>query len=187
MKKRWYIAYGSNLNLRQMAMRCPTARLLGTGLVENYELQFKGMPHGSFATIGPKKGASVPVGVWEITPRDEIALDVYEGYPRHYFKKNLTVAMEGQEVTAMAYIMNLQMNFGIPTQRYYNTVLEGYEQCGLDVAMLNRAVDASIERYRQALKEPFWNEEDYELMARFDGDIAEPQPEEDMFPGQLHL
>ena len=23
MKKRWYIAYGSNLNLRQMAMRCP--------------------------------------------------------------------------------------------------------------------------------------------------------------------
>ena len=35
MKKRWYIAYGSNLNLRQMAMRCPTARLLGTGLVEN--------------------------------------------------------------------------------------------------------------------------------------------------------
>ena len=41
--------------------------------------------------------------------------------------------------------------------------------------------------YRQALKEPFWNEEDYELMARFDGDIAEPQPEEDMFPGQLHL
>lgn len=53
--------------------------------------------------------------------------------------------------------------------------------------MLNRAVDASIERYRQALKEPFWNEEDYELMARFDGDIAEPQPEEDMFPGQLHL
>lgn len=112
---------------------------------------------------------------------------MYEGYPRHYFKKNLTVAMEGQEVTAMAYIMNLQMNFGIPTQRYYNTVLEGYEQCGLDVAMLNRAVDASIERYRQALKEPFWNEEDYELMARFDGDIAEPQPEEDMFPGQLHL
>ena len=87
----------------------------------------------------------------------------------------------------MVYIMNLQMNFGIPTQRYYNTVLEGYEQCGLDVAMLNRAVDASIERYRQALKEPFWNEEDYELMARFDGDIAEPQPEEDMFPGQLHL
>lgn len=55
---------------------------------------------------------------------------MYEGYPRHYFKKNLTVAMEGQEVTAMAYIMNLQMNFGIPTQRYYNTVLEGMSSVG---------------------------------------------------------
>lgn len=51
MKKRWYIAYGSNLNLRQMAMRCPTARLLGTGLVENYELQFKGMPHGDRKSV----------------------------------------------------------------------------------------------------------------------------------------
>lgn len=187
MKKRWYIAYGSNLNLRQMAMRCPTARLAGTGLVENYELQFKGMPHGAFATIAPQKGAAVPVGVWEITARDEKALDVYEGFPHHYFKKNLTVTMEGQEVTAMAYIMNLQMNFGIPTQRYYNTVLEGYEQNGLDVSVLNRAVDASIERYRQALREPFWDAEDYRLMAKFDEAVEEPRLEEDMLPGQLHL
>ena len=27
MEKRYYIAYGSNLNVRQMMMRCPTARL----------------------------------------------------------------------------------------------------------------------------------------------------------------
>ena len=28
-----YYAYGSNLNLRQMARRCPTAKLLGTGVI----------------------------------------------------------------------------------------------------------------------------------------------------------
>lgn len=43
MKSKLYIAYGSNLNLRQMKYRCPTAKLVGKGTIENYELQFKGM------------------------------------------------------------------------------------------------------------------------------------------------
>lgn len=34
-----YVAYGSNLNKEQMAYRCPTARFLGTGVIEDYELQ----------------------------------------------------------------------------------------------------------------------------------------------------
>ena len=76
MTKRLYIAYGSNLNLRQMAMRCPTAQLVGTGEVRDYELQFKGAPYGAFATIGPKDGASVPVAVWSLRSRDEKALDM---------------------------------------------------------------------------------------------------------------
>ena len=53
MSKKLYIAYGSNLNLKQMKYRCPTAKLVGKGIVENYELQFKGMPHCSYATIAP--------------------------------------------------------------------------------------------------------------------------------------
>ena len=32
MEKRYYIAYGSNLNVRQMLMRCPSARIIGTSL-----------------------------------------------------------------------------------------------------------------------------------------------------------
>ena len=72
-----YIAYGSNLNKEQMAYRCPTARFLGTGVIEDYELQFKGSLHSAFATIAPKEGAQVPVGLWEIQSRDEKRLDLY--------------------------------------------------------------------------------------------------------------
>ena len=36
MKKRLYTAYGSNLNLSQMAMRCPTAKLVGMGTILVY-------------------------------------------------------------------------------------------------------------------------------------------------------
>ena len=45
MSKRLYVAYGSNLNIRQMQHRCPTAKLYGTGTVSDYELQFKGQPN----------------------------------------------------------------------------------------------------------------------------------------------
>lgn len=40
MSKKLYIAYGSNLNLGQMKYRCPTAKLYGTGVIENYEYMF---------------------------------------------------------------------------------------------------------------------------------------------------
>ena len=81
MSKRLYVAYGSNLNIRQMKYRCPGAKLYGRGVIEDYALQFKGQPHGAFATIAPKEGASVPVAVWEISEKNEQALDRYEGYP----------------------------------------------------------------------------------------------------------
>ena len=40
MQKRYYIAYGSNLNIRQMRMRCPHARVVGTAVIKDYELLF---------------------------------------------------------------------------------------------------------------------------------------------------
>ena len=147
MSKRLYVAYGSNLNFRQMKHRCPTAKLYGTGSIDGYELQFKGSPDSAFATIVPKEGASVPVAVWEITPQDERALDRYEGYPSHYFKKTVPVSLDGEEVDAMVYIMNLKMKFGMPSPYYYATVLEGYCDCELDADVLDRAVKDSAQRY----------------------------------------
>lgn len=147
MSKRLYVAYGSNLNKEQMKHRCPTAKLYGTGTIEDYELQFKGTPQCAFATIAPKEGASVPVAVWEIQPRDEAALDRYEGYPSHYFKQNVPVQLDGEEVTAMVYIMNLKMEFGMPSPYYYQTVLEGYHDCGLDTGVLNEAVKDSTQNF----------------------------------------
>lgn len=37
-EKRYYIAYGSNLNVRQMRMRCPHATILGTANLKDWEL-----------------------------------------------------------------------------------------------------------------------------------------------------
>lgn len=147
MSKRLYVAYGSNLNIRQMRHRCPHARLYGTGVIEDYELQFKGRPTSAFATIAPKEGSIVPVAVWEIDQMDEKFLDSYEGYPTHYFKQDVSVKLEDQNVTAMVYIMDLKMEFGMPSSYYYKTVHKGYIDCGLDTKDLNQAVLDSAKQY----------------------------------------
>ena len=51
MKKRYYLAYGSNLNIRQMRMRCPSARIIGTAEIKDYELLIKGSHTGAYLTI----------------------------------------------------------------------------------------------------------------------------------------
>lgn len=62
--KRFYIAYGSNLNVRQMRMRCPDAVIIGTAFIPDYRLLFKGSKSGNYLTIEPHSGSRVPVAVW---------------------------------------------------------------------------------------------------------------------------
>ena len=168
MSKRLYVAYGSNLNIEQMKHRCPTARLYGIGVIEDYELQFKGYPTGAYATIEPKEGSTVPVAVWEIQPKDEIALDRYEGYPSHYFKQDVPVKMDKGEVNAMVYIMNLKMDFGLPSSHYYRVVHEGYNDCGLNTDILLKAVTDSAERFYSSAVQPFQQQDMFEGEDEYD-------------------
>ena len=172
MAKKLYVAYGSNLNKGQMKYRCPTAKFYGTGELHGYELQFKGRNGSAFATIAPKDGASVPVGLWEIQPRDEKALDMYEGFPSHYFKKDVQVQVNGKEVSAMVYVMNLRMNFNLPSPNYYATVHQGYRDCGLDTAALEQALQSSTQHYYDSAVQ-------YEQKSLFDYDEDEPEGDED--------
>jgi len=63
MEKTKYIAYGSNLNLTQMAFRCPTAKPVGSAMLKGWQLTFRGV-----ATLEPDSLAETPVGAWEIEP-----------------------------------------------------------------------------------------------------------------------
>ncbi len=134
-KETLYVAYGSNLNVRQMGFRCPDAMVVGIGLIRDYKLAFRGV-----ATIEPSKGDAVPVGVWKVSKRDEKALDIYEGYPRLYRKETVEVEMaNGETVDAMVYIMNTGRP-GMPAQYYLQTIEQGYGDIGLDIKYLEAAL-----------------------------------------------
>jgi len=137
-----YLAYGSNLNLGQMRQRCPYAVPLGVATLPDYRLLFRGGGRSAVATIEPFVGGSVPVLLWEITPRDEEALDCYEGWPRLYRKETVTVELAGRSVEAMVYIMNGHP-LGQPSPYYLNAIMEGYVSAGFDTAVLDEALAVS--------------------------------------------
>ncbi len=173
LAKKLYVAYGSNLNKEQMRYRCPTAKYYGARVLQGYELQFKGREHSAFATIAPKDGASVPVGLWEIQARDERALDMYEGFPNHYFKKDVPMQVGGKEVSAMVYVMNLRMDVNLPSTSYYATVHQGYRDCGLDTAALAQALQNSTQQfYNSAVR--------YEQQSLFGYGEEESEEDEDL-------
>ena len=139
---KYYLAYGSNLNIRQMQMRCPGAKPVGTMVLEDYELLFKGSKTGSYLTIEEREGGTVPVVVWEVTESDEAALDRYEGFPSFYYKKDINLKYKGirtgkhRTVTAFAYIMHEERPIGVPSNFYMRTCLEGYDNFFFDKNIL---------------------------------------------------
>ena len=147
--KRYYLAYGSNLNVEQMKYRCPGASVVGTSVIEDYELLFKGSKTGSYLTIERKVGSVVPVAVWAVTRRDEAALDRYEGYPAFYYKKDVRVVLDGAipgftaGLDAFVYIMHEDRQLGIPSDYYVQTCLEGYDAFGFSHKYLFDALDRS--------------------------------------------
>jgi hypothetical protein len=128
-----YAAYGSNMNHAQMERRCPDARFLGAGYLKDHKLVFRRV-----ADIEPCTGNEVPVGLWELTKACVAALDAYEGFPRLYTCKEVTVRYKKRNVIAFAYIMNDTSSYAAPSEYYFHSIAEGYEHCGLDTSLLVR-------------------------------------------------
>ena len=145
-KRKLYLAYGSNLNIDQMISRCPGATLEGIATIPDYRLMFRGSRSGSYLTIEPCAGASVPCGVWALTPADEKSLDFYEGFPSFYKKQTFRVevkslAFDREFISdAMAYVMDQSRPIGIPSQLYLQTVGDGYLDFGFDFDPLEDAL-----------------------------------------------
>lgn len=146
-KPKLYIAYGSNMNIEQMARRCPTAKVVGTAELEDWRLRFKGDNNFSVATVEPSVGHRVPILVWEIMPKDEASLDVYEGYPRLYRKEMMLVRIEKVIRLAMIYIMNADdLAYGNPSDVYYDTIRTGYINAGFSPDLLEQSVIANMKK-----------------------------------------
>lgn len=151
MKKRLYIAYGSNLNRQQMRYRCPTAKPIAKSWLHDYQLVFQGRPFNAHANVIPAKGKEVPVVIWEISAQDEANLDIYEGVKGGYYTKEyMEVEVAGEMKEALIYIMTPNP-YGYPADVYLETIESGYRDFRFPARILNEAV---VHAYKKMALKP---------------------------------
>ncbi|HOH89358.1 MAG TPA: gamma-glutamylcyclotransferase [Bacillota bacterium] len=152
-----YAAYGSNMNIKQMKMRCPKAKLLGTGTIEGYRLTFRGSGRG-VADIEKFEGRTVPVVLWKITNRCEESLDIYEGYPRLYVKRNVEIVnSKSEKIQAFVYVMADEYTDSpaLPSISYLDSIRQGYMDNGIDTDVLRKAMREITQEVDERLYEYF--------------------------------
>lgn len=162
MAKKYYFAYGSNLHKQQMSCRCPSAKPVGEGRLENYGLYYRGGVKNGYLTVETRFNESrdnyVPIGIWEIDEFDEHNLDLYEGYPNFYTKRIMKIPaiihkQDGSvfkgDVEGIIYVMNKGYPLSTPSYHYLNTCIDGYKDFDFPIMKLQEA----LQRSEQVLKE----------------------------------
>jgi len=128
-----YAAYGSNMDPAQMAERCPHSPQAGTGWLHGWRLTFGGEDigwEGALATVVEDKEASVFVVLYEVSERDEKALDHWDAATLGYYSKvRVRVATLGEEVLAWLYVLN-DYEGGLPSARYLGIMADAAEAAG---------------------------------------------------------
>lgn len=151
--KKIYIAYGSNLHIEKMQVRCKDAELLGTARLENHCLEYKGSPGRAYLTITQSVDEYLPIAVWLTSAADELALDEYEDYPELYYKTSYQVKFDkvfpdfdkefkqGDAINAYTYVMHKDKVPARPTDEYIEICKAGYEKFGFDKKILDEALE----------------------------------------------
>ena len=145
-----YIAYGSNMNLNQMAWRCPASKVVGMGLLYGWKLVFN--THADIIPTG-NDADTVPVVIWNIADGDWLSLDHYEGFPRYYVKEEIETMFEnGHSEKCVAYVMAKdRKGYMPPYQDYFDVILQGCTSNGIDVNYLYDALNESYEKGTKAV------------------------------------
>lgn len=116
-----YFAYGSNMDVYQMAERCPSCKAVGVGMVAGFQLA---LDSEGTATIIENQNDSVWGIIWQVKGEDIVALDRYEGVRAHcYGHSFIEVSFENQEQEALVYISNRNVNCGIQRKGYLEKIV----------------------------------------------------------------
>jgi gamma-glutamylcyclotransferase len=138
MDEVWYFAFGANMHdsafRERRAMRPLEWR---PGRVKGYRLRFnlEGRPKGKAApaNIEPEPDAEVWGVLYRITRRDLVRLDASEGVPGSRYRPVWLQAedINGNPLTAVAYLAKGKETDGNPSLRYITLLREGARAHGL--------------------------------------------------------
>lgn len=118
MGKHLYFAYGSNMDIDQMAGRCPDAIFVETATLQNHEFE---LDCTGAATVVESHGSAVHGVLWLISSSDERELDQYEGVRYGCYRKAVRTVSgtNGETLVALVYISNRDVHDGITYRSGY--------------------------------------------------------------------
>jgi hypothetical protein len=142
---RLYFAYGSNLDLAQMARRCGAPLAVGIASLPDVELAFVGRSAlwegKGVATLRPAPGRCVPGVLYVLGEEDVEKLDGWEGCPDAYEHEEVVVRdEEGRDRRAFVYSKRSGASRpNAPGPLYLGVLLREYRRLGFDTAPLEAA------------------------------------------------
>lgn len=134
-----YIAYGSNIDPQEISLRCPSAKFVDVGMLNNYKLVMRryldvDCCNGELMSdhITP---CGVPIVAYEIDDKDIPNLDRYEAYPDLYTKIEVNVTLKNDNMVdntkGIIYIMTDEQKKLTPYEKcddlYLKRVARGYD------------------------------------------------------------
>jgi gamma-glutamylcyclotransferase (GGCT)/AIG2-like uncharacterized protein YtfP len=122
------------MNQAQMKRWCPASRFLKAVLLRGFRFVYDGFSvtwDGAVGNMVASDTESVWGALYEITERDRLTLDAFEGYPRSYEHKEVEVRdRDGNVYRAMTYVRTGRA-LGKPHPDYERIVIDGAKESGL--------------------------------------------------------
>lgn len=127
-------AYGANMNVSAMALRCPRSRFLGRARLARHRFF---LTTAGYASVRPDPRASVHGVLWDLAFGDVRNLDRFEETSRGlYEKKRLPILRETRcAVHALVYIGH-STRPGRPARDYLADIVTAARDLGLPVAYI---------------------------------------------------
>lgn len=134
--KRLYFSYGSNMSVRRLSDRVPSAKVMSTAQLYEYELKFhkKSYTKSSKCDVAyTGDGDHVVHGVvFEIDEDDKQTLDGFEGCGSGYEEKTVTLELpDGEKIEAFTYYATNVDTSLKPFHWYKEHVVRGAKEHGL--------------------------------------------------------
>lgn len=138
-----YFAYASNMNQAQMKRWCPASRFIKVVCLDGHRFVYDGYSvpwDGAVGNIVASETEKVWGVLYDITTRDRLTIDAFEGYPRSYERKDVEVKdREGHVHRAMTYCRTGRA-VGKPHPDYEKVVLDGAKESGLPEDYVDRTL-----------------------------------------------
>jgi cation transport regulator ChaC len=144
---RYHFGYGSNMDEKQMARRCPSSTPIGTASMPGYSFLINDR---GFASITMAAGRVVHGLLWDLDETDEKRLDRYEGVAEGLYRKVALPARlaDGSSVDALVYIACSNQP-GTPRRGYLENILQAASEHGFPAGYLEELKSWLASRKKQ--------------------------------------